>query len=229
MLTFKKNSDSDLRRIYAAYPAWLADDVKAVIKIVPPPLRVIGDWRRSDSTAIVGGETLSIPYRISAAEPKRRRVERLTDIQKAILATMFSRHSDGFVREKWLAEIPADATWQAPFVALLLSEYVVEIIESIEACERFDKNFFSEFVLENPELCQKITAQIATSWDAFHSGARKLSVIDPISAMLGYPRYSFVKQLPVLPLRQYPGYIVAQKCGIWVGRIPRRRRYLTSS
>jgi len=207
----------------AAYPLTLRKDVKTVLGIIPPSSACFNDTH--SRCVRLGAETVRIPYRIYSDEPDSKRIEGLTDTQKAILTTLYTRHANGFIREKWLAEIPADAAWQAPFVALLIGEYVAEIAERIYTTPRFDKDFFNSFVLENKALCSRITAQVITYWDLFYSGAKSILVEDPITALVGTPQYTKIKQPPELPLFRYSGYLAAEKCGIWIGRTPRKKRY----
>jgi len=215
-----KHSKETTQHILAAYPSALSNDVKTVLEIIPRS-QLHGDqsW---DRIVEVESETLRIPYRVYFDEAKDRDIEKLTDTQGAILATLYTRHANGYVREKWLSEIPANAVWQAPFVALLIGEYVAEIAERVYSTSRFDKEFFAEFVIKNHELCRYITARIITYWDLFYSGKRITLEDDPITGTSGTIK---VKYPPDLPLLSYPGYLAAEKTGVWMGRKPRNRHY----
>jgi len=209
--------------VLGAYPQKMGKDVRAVLRIIKPEER----YRPAeyDRAVSANSEQLVIPYRIYFPEPDDRLVSRLSHRQKAILATLYTRHADGYIREKWLKQVPADESWQAPFIALLIGEYVIEIIRAMRSCEQFDKEFFSDFVRENLQVCEQITARAITYWDYFYSGAKKSLVQDQAMALAGFTVYTFVKEPPSLPLTAYEGYLAAYEYGIWQGRKPRRKSY----
>lgn len=79
------------------------------------------------------GETVAIPYRIYNEEPETDGSERpLTETQQVILHCLYSRHSDGRVRQRHLEKITASSEpWVVPFVVQLAGEYVLEILDTI--------------------------------------------------------------------------------------------------
>lgn len=182
----------------AAYPAALAADVLSVLRIVP-----VGTYElTADDLApvTVAGETLSIPYRVYFPEPASRISSRLTPRQRLILATLFTRHSDGFIRERRLRQaITSTEAWVAPFVVRLLGEYVIEIADAIEEFGVPDRKIYAAFVEQNPEYCERLSARIVSYWNVYYRG--------------GVPDFS-----------DYAFYRAARAIGAWTGRIPRRRR-----
>lgn len=79
----------------------------------------------------------------------------------------------------------------------------------------------SDHILQGHWFDSLITSHIISYWDRFYSGATTTLTDDPIT---GGPGYRKVKLLPVLSLQKYPGYLAAEKCGIWAGRKPRKKR-----
>jgi hypothetical protein len=58
-------------------------------------------------------------------------------MEELVAAGIYSRHHDGFVRQRWLgALLDADEPWVAPFIIQLLGEYVIEICGDIERFAR---------------------------------------------------------------------------------------------
>jgi hypothetical protein len=85
----------------------------------------------------VNGEPVSIPKRIYNPEPPARLAAELSRTEMLVLASIYTRHHDGFVRQRWLARLlAADQAWAAPFVVQLLGEYVIDICHDIEAFAR---------------------------------------------------------------------------------------------
>jgi hypothetical protein len=80
----------------------------------------------------VDEELVSIPYRIYNAELSHDTQQRLSPAQRTVMACMYTRHHDGYVRQRHLEAIVGQAeTWVAPFVVQLLGEYVVQIVLAV--------------------------------------------------------------------------------------------------
>ncbi|MEU6067512.1 hypothetical protein ABZ864_24265 [Streptomyces sp. NPDC047082] len=114
--------------LVAAFPQQLADEVRAVLAVMPEarfaPV--------SPFSVDVGDEAVAIPYRIYLDEPPVEVVRSLTAMQRAILHCLYSRYSDGLVRQRHLEQIVSlDTPWVVPFVVQLVGEYVLEILEAI--------------------------------------------------------------------------------------------------
>src|SRR4029450_16086 len=79
-------------------------------------------------TVRVDHEQVSIPYRIYNDEPTLDSVRRLSAVQQLVLACLYTRHHNGYVRHRHLdAILPHAEPWVAPFVVQLLGEYGVQI------------------------------------------------------------------------------------------------------
>ncbi|MDR3081774.1 MAG: hypothetical protein LBV60_12755, partial [Streptomyces sp.] len=78
----------------------------------------------------VQGETVAIPSRIYNEEPEAGLERSLTGTQRLILHCLYSRHSDGRVRQRRLEQLVSSSEpWVVPFVVQLAGEYVLEILE----------------------------------------------------------------------------------------------------
>ncbi|WP_211244020.1 hypothetical protein [Actinospica robiniae] len=86
-----------------AFPAALANDVRAVQAIMPP-----ADYAPAPTEAFgvsVDGEAISIPYRIHHPEPAHAATQALTPRQTAILGCLYTRHHDGYVRQRHIEQV----------------------------------------------------------------------------------------------------------------------------
>lgn len=119
----------------------------------------------------VDDEQVSIPYRIYNNEPAPDAVRRLPTVQQLILACLYTRHHNGYVRQRHLEAIVGHAeTWVAPFVIQLLGEYVVQIVHAIrQGLADLDTpgtatcRVYGRFAANNPEFIA-LTNQRATSY-----------------------------------------------------------------
>jgi hypothetical protein len=107
-----------------------ADDFARLQEVMP-------QHRLSWSTAFsvtVYDDLLSIPGRIYNPEVPADTVAELTPAQRTMLHCLYTRHHDGYVRQRHLAcVITSLEPWVAPYVVELIGEYVVEIIADIRA------------------------------------------------------------------------------------------------
>ncbi|WP_204745520.1 hypothetical protein [Glycomyces paridis] len=157
-----------------AFPARLRGDVRQVIELVP--------YARLGPTApfdvVVGGETLTLPYRIYNAEPDPAAVRSLTGRQRLIAHCLYSRHHDGRVRQRRLESLlDAAEPWVVPFVVQLAGEYVLEIVEDIgrglsglAVPGSVERRLYGEFITRNPAFYARTEARAVSYWDCYHRG-----------------------------------------------------------
>src|SRR3954451_18784827 len=110
-----------------AFPSDLRAEARVVLGHMTgathPPVGVIG-------RVSVRGETLQIPHRQYA--PPMSTPLGWQPLRHTILNCVYTRHNDGFVRERHLRRLlHEEAVWVAPFVVQLLGEYVLEIVQII--------------------------------------------------------------------------------------------------
>lgn len=83
-----------------AFPSSLAADVDAALALVSPcPIELSAD---DIGPVRVAGEALYIPSRIYSPEPPIDAQDAVTETAKMILGCLYTRHSDGRIREKHL-------------------------------------------------------------------------------------------------------------------------------
>ena len=180
-----------------AFPQSLSTDVETVLELVPPaqhaPHLDIG-------TIFVAGESLHIPFRIYSPEPTADKLATLVGKQPAILACLYTRHHDGYVRHRHLRDLLAlNEAWVPPFVLQLVGEYVVQIIKDIESnSAALDSKHYSRFIADNPDFVARTKQRIISYW-----------------------RYN----MDTIPLfEDYPGFKIADKLKLWKKNDARKLR-----
>ncbi|AEW98346.1 hypothetical protein [Streptantibioticus cattleyicolor] len=154
--------------LVAAFPAWLAEDVRAVVAVMPES----DSAPASPFSVVVGDETVAIPYRIHPDEPSVDVVRALTATRRAILHCLYSRHGDGVVRQRHLEHIvTCDEPWVVPFVVQLVGEYVVQIVKVIRqgladlpSGRSAGYRLYGDFVTRNPEFFTLTEYRAVTYW-----------------------------------------------------------------
>jgi hypothetical protein len=107
-------------------------------------LRVIRKWPTYYNTKItllggatqfmLGDEPVDIIYRQYYREPPSIVWLAMSDVQKQIACCIYSRSSDGFVREKYvrkLLDCKNLPVWCLPYVLKVCDEYVIEILQAV--------------------------------------------------------------------------------------------------
>lgn len=129
------------------FPCHLKNDVESAFSSI-----AIKNEVKSYQTFSVNlrDENLQIPYRIYFDKPSDFF---LNSTKSLILNCLFTRHHDGFLREKCLKKIiKSDEYWIAPFIFQLLGEYVIQILNVVEEnlSPMLVENL-SVFAYENPQ------------------------------------------------------------------------------
>lgn len=159
--------------LVAAFPTRLAGDVKSVLAVMP-------EARLTPTVPFeveVQGETVAIPSRIYYEEPSPDS-ERppLAGTQQVILHCLYSRHSDGRVRQRHLEQIVASGEpWVVPFVVQLAGEYVLEIIEAIgrglpglAVPGSAQRRLYGEFIARNPAFFARTERRVVSYWSRYY-------------------------------------------------------------
>jgi hypothetical protein len=166
-----------------AFPARLAPAVANVAQSLPDArLRPAGSVTESQSRTwpdlVVTGEVVTIPQRIYNPEPSPHVLTGLSDVEALVTAAIYSRHHDGFVRQRQLATLlEPDEPWTASFIAALLGEYVLEISRDIEQFARTAfpgrpavRDNLSAFFRENPCFTAPTRQRAISYWSFYHRG-----------------------------------------------------------
>ena len=119
-------------------------------------------------------------------------LEDLTNLQKEILSSLYTRHHDGFVRERHLRQLlGVDEPWLPPFVIRLLGEYVVEICELIaDRVGAMPRDTYAKFAMENPDYIGLTRRRVVSYWACYYRA---------------------------MPIEQYPAYRAMSSLGLWTG------------
>lgn len=159
----------------AAFPAELADDVRAVLAVTPASrYRPVAPF-----PVVVQDQQVSIPERIYNAEPPPESVAALSSRQRQVLHCLYSRHCDGRVRQLHLAQILSSADpWVIPFVVQLVGEYVLEILVDIrDGLRALDtpgdglRLAYGEFLAANPAFFDRTQRRVVSYWSCYYRTA----------------------------------------------------------
>ncbi len=155
-----------------AFPQMLANDIDAVFPLIP--------WKKysfsqgAERVFHLADEQLHIPYRVYFDEPSTLAISQLTPQQQVIIHCIYLRHHDGFIRQKhleWLGE--RSEYWTAPYLLLLLGEYVYEILEVLNRLiTKKNIQHFNLLAKENPKLWQQTESRVISYWNEYYRHGR---------------------------------------------------------
>jgi len=139
-----------------------------------------------------GGDHLNIPFRVYCSAPHAERTKGVADPQSIILACIYSRHHDGFVRERYLLDLLASReAWIPPFVLQLVGEYVLEIVQLIaERVDALRNESYAQFASENSAFLALIRQRVVSYWNCYYRSQ--------------FPR-----------LTAYPAFTLLDALGLW--------------
>jgi hypothetical protein len=159
------NEQSQILR--QAFPTRIETEVVDALAMInfDAPLKPAGSFPVS-----VDGETLEIPYRIYYDEPSLDKFKVLSVAQSGILACLYTRHHNGFVREKYAGQIVAlDQSWIPPYVLRLLGEYVIEVLHIIERnLDSLNQDIYRQFLAANRKFYETTKCQVMSYWDCYY-------------------------------------------------------------
>ncbi len=167
------------------------------------------DHRLPWSTAFivtVYDEVLSIPGRIYNPEVPADALAELTPVQRTMLHCLYTRHHDGYVRQRHLASvITSPEPWVAPYVVELIGEYVVEIIADIRVgLAELDqpgsaqRRQYGRFIESNPAHFDLIGRRVQSYWANYYRGSFR----EPSGRHADSPWYSSAEP--------YPGFLLVE-------------------
>jgi hypothetical protein len=154
-----------------AFPAALRKDALSALSALSEN-RYSSRWQAF--SVRLGSELLSIPSRIYY-DPPGLEAMRFTRLESEILDCLFTRHHDGFVRQKHLARIiRSPNAWVPCFVFPLVGEYVVEILRVIqENLTYLEASIYADFVRANPEFLNLTEQRVLSYWDCYYRSIKK--------------------------------------------------------
>lgn len=155
-------------RLRGAFPRSVRANVDAILGYIPVTHLEPTRWDIGSVNII--GDPVYIPSRIYFPEPVEINSDVITHADLSILACLYTRHHNGFVRQKYIEYLfEFDDAWIPPFVLNLVGEYVVEIIEVIyRKIDRLPVDVFKAFINENPAFIQLIKKRIISYWNCYY-------------------------------------------------------------
>lgn len=151
-----------------AFPSCLEQEAKALDQVMGQ-LRQARVAMHRFIEVRVGEEDLVIPYRIYHQCDEGVFVH-LTETQSILYSCLLTRHHDGHVRQRHLERIlSVHEPWIAPFVVQLTGEYVIEILEGVEAyLPTLDPALYGRFIRDNQAYFQTTQARMISYWDCYY-------------------------------------------------------------
>ena len=165
--------------LFRGFPRILGPHVRDALAYLPtgqlPPLGEI--------VLTLNGEALRVPERIYNPEIISR--DPLTATQALIIHCLYSRHHDGYVREKSLRRmLEAHEPWMFPFTLALLNDCVIEIHGVLLAyAPTLASDAYRRACAENLPFVELKKARMVSFWDLHYRG------IDPDN----YPAFQVAK------------------------------------
>jgi hypothetical protein len=162
-------TQEQLRRLTRAFPARLQARTAHAARALDMEGYGIQDAHVGD--VVVEGEPVVLSMRLGARVLENR-LNALTPEAALLVHALMTRHHDGFVRQRHLRHLlRAPRVHTAPFVVQLLGEYVVEIVEEIEAGTRdVDPTPYADFLRENPAFLRLTGDRVVSYWDCYYRG-----------------------------------------------------------
>ncbi len=150
-----------------AFPKACTKDVEAVIRLLPRRYFKPVTWGEIDVTFF--GEQLILPSRLYLDEVTEAKIQTLSETQRWLLYCMYTRHHDGFIREKYVQRLKqeqANPGWVLLYLIELTGEYVREILERIEPMlHMWSEEQLRTFAEANDRYLQRVERRIISYWD----------------------------------------------------------------
>jgi hypothetical protein len=155
------------------FPSYLKDDVTKVVKLLTNKIFFNFTIKTSQDTVqyFQNGHIISFPYRIYYDDKSNAVIKNLNDRQKMIMHCIYSRSSDGYIRQKHirsLLEMDYE-DWAIPYIVKICDEYVVEILEmTFDLLQEQDIERIKNFCSKNRiEFCKSYSRMISY-WNEFY-------------------------------------------------------------
>jgi len=153
--------------IEQAFPSKISEEVKSIFE--KHSIKTIYETPRFFKVS-VKDEELKIPYRIYYDDKILANLNEFTQVQQNILNCLYSRHHDGFVRQKCISKIiTSKHSWTIPFIIQVISEYVIEILDEVnDKITSLDEINFKNFLLSNKEFYKIAKDRVASYWNCYY-------------------------------------------------------------
>ena len=155
-----------------AFPSELEKDLNHVLKIFPNEA-INGTLIFTNDTITYkhNNHIIKIPYRIYLIDINDDIYNTLNPTQQQIVCCIFTRHADGYIREKYLRRLfnMEFQSWTIPFIVKLCDEYVLEIIEIIyDKLKDQNNTDIKNFVIENKDTINRSYDRMVSYWNEFY-------------------------------------------------------------
>ncbi len=157
------------------FPTTQNIDYKKILSIIP--IHTFNNVQISECELniyyILNGDKINFPYRMYNLDVDENDLLTLNQTEQNIVHCIYSRSSNGYVREKHLkALLSTDfESFAIPFIFKICDEYIVELLEIIyETLKDRDNKDFQEFCLENQKSFCVSHSRMISYWDLFYSG-----------------------------------------------------------
>jgi len=163
-----KHSKVTKEIILASFPSVLSEDVLVSLQHLERSKHEI-HFDQAYS-AFTSHQPVQIPYRVYFPSIKPQVINKLSPMQQAIVASIMSRHHDGFQREIWIKELMLyPYPWTLPFIVYSLGDYVIEVVAAIEdyLTEEWIE-LFKDFTGSNYIDSYSLSQRILSYWDIYY-------------------------------------------------------------
>lgn len=117
----------------------------------------------------VNDEMIRVPSRVYF-EKIPSAVAQIDENEHLMQQCIWTRHHNGYKRQAALAEIiSSNRFWSVPFIAFLVGEYVIEILDDIYArLSDIDDHILGQFLADNPEFHLLTRERVMSYWDVYY-------------------------------------------------------------
>ena len=153
--------------VITSFPPSLGSTVSGLAPLLDPQADIAPKF---SSTVICAGESFAIPYRVYSPVPDDSRLALLSSSEQTIIACWFTRHHDGYVRERFLRTLTAyDSAWVIAYVVALCGDYVIEILRCIwERRNQFDPLTLGHWLRDNQPFYRRTRSRIISYWNCYY-------------------------------------------------------------
>lgn len=126
----------------------------------------------SDDVYTLSSGIINIPYRIYINESVLES-NTLADEEKRILMCYFTRHHNGYIRQKCLEELMNKnqlREYEVPYIIMLTGEYVIEIVEIAFNLLKRDSNkgYLMQIITNNQSQIKYQHSRMVSYWNEYY-------------------------------------------------------------
>ena len=155
-------------RIRNSFPKELSQEVNVIAELLSVEnIKCNRLYSNNNIEILLNGSIINIPYRIYFSELKN--TAKLNENERNILNCIYSRHNNGFVRQKYIEKMIENKNyWVTPFFIQLFGEYIYRIIEIFNEYLTNNLDNCIKFINENQKYWKKIESKVASYWNEYY-------------------------------------------------------------